>query len=480
MSCIRLPLVFLAFSFVIITNFQVFAKEQENPQRPPNVILVYSDDQGAVDLGCYGTKDILTPNIDCLAAKGVRFTQMYAPAPVCSASRAGLMTGKIPFRAGVPGNVSSTRGDGGMPTEETTIAEVFKKGGYVTGHFGKWHLGYSPETMPLGQGFDESYGNMGGCIDNYSHYFYWAGPNRHDLWRNGREIFEAGKYYPERITDECVSFIERSAKNRREKPFFVYLAYNMPHYPLQPTMELLEKHRALQPVDVLFAGKRNPKELVDRDSDLAVRTLYAAFVSSMDEQIGRVVQALEKQGLTENTIVIFQADQGHSFEERSFFGGGWAGRFRGGKFSLFEGGIRVPSVVSWPGTLPENTVCTETVHANDWLPTLASFCGVSVPDDLDLDGKDIRRCIEKNAPSPHESLYWHFNKQWAVRKGDWKLYANAMDPSTNEPVDPKDAKFLLVDLEKDPSERTNLAEQNPEIVRELREIQKRYQERTYR
>lgn len=307
--------------------------ESVKTERPPNVVLIYSDDQGAVDLGCYGAKDILTPNIDRLALKGVRFTQMYAPSPVCSASRAGLMTGKIPSRAGVPGNVSSTRGDDGMPASETTIAEIFMKAGYKTGHFGKWHLGYSPQTMPLGQGFNESYGNMGGCIDNYSHYFYWAGPNRHDLWQNDHEVFEPGKYYPERITDECISFIERN----REKPFFIYLAYNMPHYPLQPTVELIEHYRSVKPIDVLFAGKRPQKELVDHGSDLAVRTLYAAFVSSMDEQIGRAVQALEKQGLTENTIVVFQADQGHSYEERSFFGGGWAGVFRGGKFSLFEG-----------------------------------------------------------------------------------------------------------------------------------------------
>ena len=360
-----------------------------------------------------------------------------------------------------------------MPTKETTIAEIFGAGGYVAGHFGKWHLGYSPETMPLGQGFSESFGNMGGCIDNYSHYFFWDGPNRHDLWKNGQEVFEPGKYYPERVTDECVSFIERN----NEKPFFIYLAYNMPHYPLQPTMERLEEHRGIKPYDVLFNGKRNPKEFVDRDSSLAVRTLYAAFVSSMDEQIGRVMQTLEKQGLAENTIVVFQADQGHSYEERSFFGGGYAGQFRGGKFSLFEGGIRVPSVISWPSTLPKNKICTEIAHANDWLPTLASFCDVPVPGNLNLDGLNIRQCLEKNEKSPHDTLFWHINNQWAVRKGDWKLYANAMDPSRNDAIAPKDATLLLIDLANDPGEQTNLADRHPDIVQQLQEVQKRYQER---
>ena len=459
-----------AFSVVIYFLF-VFSVFAESPK--PNVILIYSDDQGAADLGCYGTEDIRTPNIDGLASKGIRFTQMYAPSSVCSASRAGLMTGKIPSRAGVPGNVSSTRGIAGMPGSETTIAELFQKGGYATGHFGKWHLGYSNVTMPNAQGFDESFGHMGGCIDNYSHYFFWDGPNRHDLWKNGKEVFEPGQYYPQRVTDECISFIEQN----REKPFFIYLAYNVPHYPLQPTMDILEQYRSIKPLDVLFAGKWNSEQRVDNESSLAVRTLYSAFVSSMDQQIGRVVRCLKDQGLSDNTIIVFQADQGHSFEVRSFFGGGWAGPYRGGKFSLFEGGIRVPSVISWPATLPENKVCSELVHANDWLPTLASFCDISVPDGLDLDGKNIRLCLEKNAPSPHETLYWHLDKQWAVRKGDWKLHANATDTSTNNPMDEKDSMFMLIDLKNDPGERTNLAEKYPEIVEQLKDIQKNYQKR---
>jgi Arylsulfatase A and related enzymes len=163
----------------------------------PNVLLILSDDQGTVDTHVYGAKDLKTTHLDDLAARGVHFTQFYAAAPVCSPSRAGLLTGRVPPRAGVPGNVSSQRGDAGMPADEVTIAEMLEHHGYVTGHVGKWHLGYTPETMPNGQGFHYSFGHMGGCIDNYSHFFYWNGPNRHDLWLNGKEVWRDGEYFPD-------------------------------------------------------------------------------------------------------------------------------------------------------------------------------------------------------------------------------------------------------------------------------------------
>ena len=163
--------------------------------QPPNVIIVYSDDQGSVDARCYGTEDLKTPNMDRLAASGVRFTQMLAPSAVCSSSRAGLLTGQFPARAGVPSNGPSEKGKAGMPGEVLTIAELLRGGGYATAHIGKWHLGYTSETMPNAQGFDWSFGHMGGCIDNYSHFFYWDGPNRHDLWRNGKEVWEDGVYF---------------------------------------------------------------------------------------------------------------------------------------------------------------------------------------------------------------------------------------------------------------------------------------------
>ena len=440
----------------------------------PNVILIYSDDQGSLDLGCYGTPDIVTPHLDSLAAKGTRLTQMYAPSPVCSASRAGLLTGKIPVRAGAPGNFSSTAGVPGLPTSEITLAQVFRASGYATGHFGKWHLGYTPETMPNRRGFDVSYGHMGGCIDNYSHFFYWDGPNRHDLWKNGVEVFEPGEYFPKRMTDECIAFIEAD----RETPFFIYLAYNVPHYPLQPTRAWHERYQSIPPLDVPFV---EPTRL-DGDNmppcdPLTVRGMYCAFVSSMDEQIGRVLETLDKSGLRDDTIIVFQADQGASFEARTFFGGGYAGVDRGGKFSLFEGGIHVPSIISWPAGLPHGQVCDQPVFGCDWYPTLAALCGVDVPNSPDLDGKDISGSIRENAPSPHESLYWQSGNQWAVRQGDWKLCGNPQDPSTPGPMPEKDAKLFLGNLKDDPGERNNLVEERKDIVEELLAIRKRYEDR---
>ena len=160
---------------------------------PPNVIFILADDQGSVDVGCYGTKDLVTPNTDALAARGVRFTQFYSAAPVCSPSRAGALTGRWPARAGVPTNCASQKGaKGALPPEEVTMAEMFKAAGYATAHVGKWHIGYTPETSPQAQGFDHTFGHMGGCIDNYSHFFFWSGPNIHDLWRNGTEVHHDG------------------------------------------------------------------------------------------------------------------------------------------------------------------------------------------------------------------------------------------------------------------------------------------------
>ena len=289
-------------------------------QTKPNVIVIYTDDQGTLDANCYGSKDLATPNIDRLAKTGIRFTQMYAPSCICSASRAGMITGRYPIRAGVPANVSSKPGNVGMPPSEVTMAEMFRAAGYETAHVGKWHLGYTPETMPNAQGFDSSFGHMGGCIDNYSHYFYWSGPNRHDLWRDGVEIWRDGQFFPDLMAKEMKRLLDRPHK----KPFYIYWAINVPHYPYQGTEKWREHYRDLE----------------------APRRMYAAFVSSMDEKVGEVLDFLEQKKLRENTIVLLQSDHGHSTEERAFFGGGNAGPYRGAKACFFEGGIRLPSVIS--------------------------------------------------------------------------------------------------------------------------------------
>ena len=208
----------------------------------PNVIIIYTDDQGSIDVNAYGATDLHTPNMDHLAKTGVRFTQFYAAAPICSPSRAALLTGKTPLAAGLPGNAPSRDGVEGMPSEQVTIAEILKEQGFVTGHIGKWHLGYTPETMPNGQGFDYSFGHMGGCIDNYSHFFYWNGPNRHDLWENGREIWRDGAYFQDLMAEKVDAFLEE----HKDTTFFLYYAINLPHYPLQGTAKWRNYYQDLE------------------------------------------------------------------------------------------------------------------------------------------------------------------------------------------------------------------------------------------
>ncbi|MEQ9409433.1 MAG: sulfatase-like hydrolase/transferase [Fuerstiella sp.] len=414
----------------------------------PNVILILADDLGSVDLNCYGAGDLLTPALDQLAARGVRFTQFYAAAPVCSPSRAAFITGLYPQRAGVPGNVSSAFGHAGMPAATQTVAELFDANDYVTGHVGKWHLGYTKETMPQGQGFAGSFGHMGGCIDNYSHFFYWNGPNRHDLWHNGREVFRDGQYFPALMAAEAVRFIEEN----QQRPFLLYWALNTPHYPLQGT-DKWRQH---------YSGLKSPRDK------------YAAFVSTTDEIIGTVLKRLDQLGLREQTVVVFQSDHGHSTEERTFGGGGSAGPYRGAKFSLFEGGIRVPAIISWPGTLPEGAVRHQMATGCDWLPTLVSLCRLD-PGQQTFDGRDISDVIRSaQAPTPHDVFHWESgggrnNRQWAVRRGDWKLIANPNDTSHLAPVTADDRRFL-VNLSESIDERQNLASQHPDMVKELEQL----------
>ncbi|WP_202617427.1 sulfatase-like hydrolase/transferase [Roseimaritima sediminicola] len=420
----------------------------------PNVVIIYTDDQGSLDANCYGSTDLHTPHLDRLAQQGIRFTQMYAPSAICSASRAGLLTGRFPARAGVPGNVSSARGHAGMPSEQRTIAEMLGSAGYATGHVGKWHLGYTPETMPGGQGFDRSFGHMGGCIDNYSHFFYWNGPNRHDLWRDGKEVFRDGEFFLDMMVSEGQQFIE----DHQGQPFFLYWAINAPHYPMQGTAKWREHYKDLD----------------------APRRQYAEFVSTVDEAIGHLVDTLDRLQLRERTLIIVQSDHGHSTEERAFWGGGNAGPYRGAKGCLFEGGIRVPSIVSMPGTLAENEVRDQLATGCDWYPTIAQLCGVDLATSAQpsLDGKSLVPVLKQaGAPSPHDHFYWLLgggkSAQWAVRKGPWKLLGNGRDLSDRRSPERVEKRFL-VNLQEDIGETTNLAEKHPGIVAELEAIHQRH------
>jgi arylsulfatase A len=442
----------LPFCLVLFFASRVIPAAEALPKpaaAKPNVIIVLADDQGSVDLGCYGAKDLVTPHTDALAARGVRFTQFYSAAPVCSPSRAGLLTGRYPVRAGVPGNCASQKGGkGALPPEEVTLAEMFREAGHATAQIGKWHLGYTPETMPNGQGFDHSFGHMGGCIDNYSHFFYWSGPNIHDLHRNGVEVHHDGEYFPDLMVREAGKFIEQN----RERPFFIYYAINTPHYPYQGDAKWLERFKDLP----------HP------------RKLYAAFLASQDERIGALLKKVDDLGLRERTIVIFQSDNGHSTEERAHFGGGSAGPYRGAKFSLFEGGIRLPAIISWPGKLPQGEVRGQMAHACDWLPTLAELTGVKPPS-ATLDGRSLVPVLKSaDAPSPHDVLRWQTgvgsNARWAIRQGDWKLIGNAEDTAATGEAGRQRIPLFLANLAKDPGERRNVAEQNAEVVVRLKRL----------
>lgn len=412
----------------------------DSSQRP-NVLIIYGDDQGSIDMGCFGVNDLQTPNMDRLAAEGLRLTQMYSAAPVCSASRVGLLTGRFPARAGQPGN-------GDLDSQEVTIAEAFRAGGYATGQVGKWHLGRTPMINPAGQGFDRWFGHLEGCIDNFSHFFYWSGPNRHDLWDNGVEVHRPGDYFPQLMVDRCKQFIDRN----QSQPWMLYWAFNAPHYPYQGTPEWLEHYQDLP----------------------TPRREYCAFVSTMDEYIGKVLHHLEERGLAENTIVIYQPDHGHSTETRAFGGGGNAGPYRGAKFSLFEGGIRVPAVVRFPGRLPAGETRSQFMTSCDWFPTLSQWCSVELPK-VKLDGVSLVDVLANNTAAPREQFYWQMGggnaPQWAVRRGDWKLIGNPRDttlPQTEQVNGGKlPEKLFLADLSQDPGERHNLAQERSDVVEQM-------------
>lgn len=449
-----LPFLSICFLFPVCTVLVAQSQTQ------PNILLIMADDLGSIDLNCYGSKDLATPHLDRLANNGIRFTQFYAGAPVCSPSRAALLTGKSNLGAGLPGNVPIPLRDPrlkkGLPSSETTIAEMLKDQGYYTALVGKWHLGHSPDKLPNGQGFDYFFGHQRGCIDNYSHFFYWSGPNTHDLYQNNKEIYRPGQYFPDLMAEEVKHIID----HKKDQPFFIFWAANVPHYPYQGTEKWLEYYKDLP----------------------MPRQAYAAFVSSMDERIGWVMDHLESESLLDNTVIIFQSDHGHSFEERAFWGGGNAGPYRGGKFSMFEGGIRVPAIISYPGRLPQNESRDQIASGMDWLPTIAAITGAKQAPDH-IEGKNLMPLLlDKNKNSPHDQLHWQtgsYNDQtssWAVRQGDWKLLGNPRDPNpdwseekSGEDFTDKDRLFL-VNLAEDINEKKNLARQNPEKLEELLQL----------
>ncbi len=359
----------------------------------PNIVLIMADDQGYADIGVYGAKGFETPHLDRLAGEGMRFTDFYVTQPVCGASRAGLLTGCYPNRIGLPG-APDHRARHGIHEAETTLAELLKGRGYATAIFGKWHLGHHRAFLPLQNGFDE----------------YFGLPYSNDMWPYHPEA-RPGTYPPlplmegNRViglnpdpahlttwyTERAVSFIERN----RERPFFLYLPHSMPHVPLG--------------VSKKFKGK-------------SAQGLYGDVIMELDWSVGQVLEALERQGLTERTLVIYTSDNGPWLSYGTHAGN--TGILREGKGTTWDGGVRVPCIMRWPGRIPAGTVTSEPVMTIDILPTVAGIVGAQLPA-LPIDGEDILPLMlaTPGVRSPHEALFFYYggNELQSMRSGRWKL-----------------------------------------------------------
>ncbi|HOQ87062.1 MAG TPA: sulfatase-like hydrolase/transferase [Phycisphaerae bacterium] len=415
---------------------------------PPNVIVFYTDDMGSGDLSCYGATDIATPNIDALAASGMRFTSYYAPAPLCSPSRAAMLTGRYPTRAGHPStkNIASGLNQPGLPSREITIAELVRTRGYATAVFGKWHLGSTPECQPNSQGFDLFVGHHASCVDPVSHWYYATEPYYHDLYRNRDEIFEDGVHMTDLVTRETLAFIDQ----HREKPFFIYVAYNTPHYPMVAHGRYMKKYAHL------------PR----------ARQLVAALVAGIDDSVGQIMTRLRERDLLDRTLVFFASDNGAPNASMRGEGGGSNAPYREYKRSLFEGGIRVPGMVSWPGVVPAGAVCDQPVIGMDIFATVADATGAELPKDRIIDGRSWLPLFKDPTRPIHEALFFEWQGQHAVRAGRWKLVENGlidMHLSRTNRATGEDVVFLA-DVTADPGEGRNLRAVHAVRAEELRRL----------
>ena len=420
--------------------------------KQPNFIVIMTDDQGYGDLSCMGNTDFCTPNIDALAASGARFTNWYSNSPVCSPSRASLLTGRYPAHAGVRAILAGNRKASGLTAQAPTIATALKDIGYQTALIGKWHLGLAEQSRPNQNGFDYFYGFMAGCLDYYSHIFYWSMADgqinpTHDLWENETEVYHNGRYLTEEISDRAVERIR--AMHAQDKPFFMYVAYNAPHYPMHAQQKYIDRFPNL-PWD---------------------RQIMAAMLSAVDDGVGQIVDELKRQGIYEDTVIFFQSDNGPSRESRNWldgtpdpYYGGQAGGLKGHKFSLFEGGIRVPGIFSWPGHIPAGQVIDQPCAAMDVFPTLLRMAGGD-PALYQIDGMDIGAVLTEQAKTPHEEIYWEMEGQTAIRSGKYKLVLHGKLVEG----EPEQDEVFLANLEDDPSEEKNLADQMPALAQELRQ-----------
>ena len=419
------------------------------PRRLPNFIIILADDQGYGDLGSYGHPTLRTPNLDRMAAEGQRWTSFYA-APVCTPSRAQLMTGRLAVRTGLAGGVLFPDSTGGLQPSEITIAELLKARGYATAAIGKWHLGVLPEYLPMNQGFDSYFGipysndmdQTGGTLsadERFRRYMdakveYFNVP----LMRNAAIIERPAQQttITKRYTDEGIQFI----RAHRGQPFFLYLAHNLPHMPLFRSKEF-EHH--------------------------SQRGLYGDAVEEIDWNVGRILSTLRELKLEDDTLVLYTSDNGPwaPYLEQ----GGSAGLLRGAKASTWEGGMRVPAIFWWPGTI-KNSISTGIGSELDILPTLTSLAGVPLPADRLIDGYDLSPALKGMGPSPRHSLFYYASTGSgvlsAVRRDAYKAFF--VVPATGNGASAPAADPQLYNLDEDPSEKFDLAAKRPDLLTDLR------------
>jgi arylsulfatase A-like enzyme len=396
----------------------------------PSIVFILSDDQGWADVGWHGG-EILTPNLDKIAAAGAKLDQFYV-LPVCSPTRAALLTGRYPMRLGMQTGVVRPYAQYGLPLEERTLPQALREAGYTTAICGKWHLGhFRPEYLPTRRGFDHQYGHYNGAID----YYKLERDGGADWHRDDKVCHDEG-YSTSLIAQEAVRLINVQPK---DKPLFLYVPFNAPHTPLQ----VPEEYKA--PYGELPEPRRT----------------YAGMLAAMDEAIGCILAALDETGIRENTLIIFASDNGG--EEPGKVGSN--SPLRGGKYTLYEGGVRVCAAAAWPGHIKPGITISEPIHMVDWYPTLLKLAGASLDQKLPLDGLDIWPTITAGKPSPHSEILLNAEpKRGAIRVGDWKLIINGADARSRK----SGQRVELFNLAEDPNETRNLAAEQPEKVQALR------------
>lgn len=436
---------------VLLLCLSCSQNQSQKEKRLPNFIIIFTDDQGYGDLGCFGGEHINTPNLDKMAAEGIKLTSFYVAAPVCTPSRAALMTGCYPKRINMAAGVFLAGDNRGLHPDEITIAEVLKTKGYATGIMGKWHLGDQPKFLPTRQGFDEFFGLP------YSHDIHpWHQNNK--KWNfpdlpllEGEKVIEMNpdmNYLTQRITAKAVDFIEKN----KERPFFLYVPHPLPHRPLYASPEMMKQ--ANDSIQALLSQENGKVNYKVRDK------IYPQAIGTIDASVGKILEALIANRLDENTLVVFSSDNGPARG-----GMGSTGDLRGRKGHTFEGGMREPAIAWWPGRIPKGAITDEVLTTMDLLPTFANLAGAEIPQDRVIDGKDIWPVLtgEKTDSLLREPFYYYSaNQLQAVRYGDWKYHGQG-------------EQSMLYNLKEDVGETQNVIDQYPEIANELIEYFKAFE-----